>query len=64
MLNATKGHWIFAAIFFIVFVAAMIWSYRKDKRLIEIYYKGGGKKILLSIVIIWLLLFIFVKMKQ
>jgi len=35
----SKGQLVFAAIFAIVFVALMIWSYRKDIKLHQFYYK-------------------------
>jgi hypothetical protein len=37
----STGQWIFAAIFFIVFVVAIIYSYRKDIALHKKYYKGS-----------------------
>jgi hypothetical protein len=37
----STGQWIFAAIFFIAFVAAIIYSYRKDLPLHKKYYKGS-----------------------
>jgi O-antigen/teichoic acid export membrane protein len=35
----SKGQLVFAAIFAIAFIALMIWSYRKDIKLHEFYYK-------------------------
>ncbi len=37
----STGQWIFAAIFFIAFVAVIIYSYRKDLVLHKKYYKGS-----------------------
>lgn len=37
----SSGQWIFALLFVIVFVIAMIISYRKDKKLHNKYYKGS-----------------------
>jgi len=36
----TKGQLIFAALFAIVFIGIMIWSYRKDIKLHKFYYKN------------------------
>ncbi len=35
----SKGQLIFAGLFAIVFIALMIWSYRKDIKLHRYYYK-------------------------
>ena len=35
----SRGQLIFAAIFAIAFVLVMIWSYRKDIKLHQIYYR-------------------------
>jgi cytochrome bd-type quinol oxidase subunit 1 len=40
------GQWIFAAFFVVVFVIAMVISYRKDKALHEKFYKGNYKILL------------------
>ncbi len=36
----SKGQLIFAAVFAIVFIGLMIWSYRKDIKLHKYYYKN------------------------
>ena len=36
----SKGQLIFAALFLIVFVMAMIWSYKKDIKIHKKYYKN------------------------
>ena len=36
----SKGQLIFAAIFALVFIGVMIWSYRKDLKLHKYYYKN------------------------
>jgi len=36
----SKGQLIFGLIFAIVFILFMIWSYRKDVKLHQIYYKN------------------------
>ena len=57
MDNITTGHWIFAGLFMIAFVAYLIWSYRKDARVHKMYY-GKGARILLGLVVIIFVLFI------
>jgi len=37
----STGQWLFAAIFFVSFVAVIIYSYRKDLQLHKKYYKGS-----------------------
>jgi len=36
----STGQYVFGAIFATVFIGAMIWSYRKDIKLHEFYYKN------------------------
>ena len=37
----TKGQWIFGILFFLAFVAVMVYTYRKDLKLHKRYYKGS-----------------------
>jgi hypothetical protein len=37
----TKGQWIFGILFAIVFIAVLIYTYRKDFKLHKRYYKGS-----------------------
>lgn len=48
----TSGQLIFAAFFVIVFVAAMIYSYRKDLKLHQRHYKGSLRVLLVFILFI------------
>lgn len=43
----TTGRIIFIIFFVIAFVSLMIYSYRKDIKNHERYYKGAGKKVLI-----------------
>ena len=43
----TSGRIIFMIFFIIAFLALMIWSYRKDLKNHERYYKGAGKKVII-----------------
>ena len=58
------GQLVFAALFFISFVIAMVYSYRKDLRLHEIYYKGNYKVLIGFIVFIGILFFIKIFFKR
>lgn len=53
----TTGQMVFAAIFFIVFVTVIIYSYRKDLALHKKYYKGS-LFILAGFIIFILILFL------
>jgi len=37
----TTGQWVFAFIFFVIFIFIMIFSYRGDKNLHKKHYKGS-----------------------
>ncbi len=39
----SQGQLLFAACFFVVFVIAMVYAYRKDLALHKMYYKGNYK---------------------
>ena len=43
----TTGRIVFMIFFIISFIALMIYSYRKDIKNHERYYKGAGKKVLI-----------------
>ena len=43
----TTGRIVFMIFFIISFIALMIYSYRKDIKNHERYYKGTGKKVLI-----------------
>lgn len=43
----TTGRIIFMIFFIIAFIALMIYSYRKDIKNHERYYKGAGKKVII-----------------
>lgn len=60
MENVTTGHWIFAGIFVLVFIAFLIRSYRKDLKLHKIHYRGTYY-VMAGIIVT---LFLFYVMKQ
>ncbi|MEO9571386.1 MAG: hypothetical protein ABJH82_09060 [Polaribacter sp.] len=43
----TTGRIIFMLLFVLAFVALMVYSYRKDIKSHNRYYKGAGKKVLI-----------------
>jgi hypothetical protein len=55
---------VFALLFFIVFVVAMIISYRKDVKIHEIYYKGNFKVLIGFFAFIVLLFVIKIVLKR
>ena len=54
----SSGQWIFAGLFLIGFIILMIFSYRKDIRLHQKYYKGSIYVLLGFILFILILFFI------
>jgi hypothetical protein len=59
----TTGKLVFAIGFTIVFVLGMIWSYKKDSFSNKIHFKGAFK-VLITIILTMLVLFIFVKTRH
>ena len=53
----STGQWIFAGFFVIAFIIIMIFSYRKDIRLHQKYYKGSIY-VLIGFIVFILLLFL------
>ncbi len=45
-MNITKGHWIFAAVFAVVFVVGMVFAYREDIRKRPDFFKGSFRFVL------------------
>jgi short subunit fatty acids transporter len=60
----STGQLLFALLFFIAFVAAMVISYRKDFKIHEIYYKGNFKVLIGFLVFIVLLFVIKIVFKR
>jgi hypothetical protein len=52
----SQGQLLFAGCFFVAFVIAMIYAYRKDAKLHKIFY-GGNYKILIGFILFILILF-------
>jgi len=59
----TTGKIIFALSFIVIFVVALVWSYKKDSFSTKIHYKGASKT-LIFIVLVFLALFLFVKIRH
>ncbi len=53
----SQGQLLFAICFFVAFVIAMVYAYRKDAALHKVFYKGNYK-ILLGFIFFILLLFL------
>jgi amino acid permease len=60
----SKGQLIFAVLFFISFVIAMVYAYRKDKVLHNKFYRGNYKVLIGFIVFIGLLFVIKIYLKH
>ncbi|MDF2452440.1 MAG: hypothetical protein K0S26_1944 [Bacteroidota bacterium] len=59
----TTGKIIFALGFFVVFVIAMFWSYRKDSFIDKIHFKGASRILVITILVI-LLMVLYVKFRS
>ncbi len=62
-MNVGKGHWIFAAVFFSVFLVGMIWAYTKEKPLYKLNFKGVYRIIIYMILVLGVL-YLFVRMNS
>ncbi|AWG23481.1 hypothetical protein FFWV33_19060 [Flavobacterium faecale] len=60
----SSGQLVFAVCFFVAFVIAAIYSYRKDLALHKVYYKGNYKVLLGFILFISLLFIIKIYFKR
>jgi uncharacterized membrane protein required for colicin V production len=60
----SQGQLVFAAAFFVAFVIAMIFAYRKDAKLHKIFYKGNYKILIGFIIFILILFFIKIYFKR
>lgn len=60
----SQGQLTFGAIFFIVFVIAIIYAYRKDIGLHRLYYKGSHKILIGFIAFIGILFLIKILFKR
>lgn len=54
----TTGKIIFAVSFFVVFLLAMFWSYKKDSVINKIHFKGASKILIVTFLILIILLII------
>ncbi|HCQ15536.1 MAG TPA: hypothetical protein DIU20_04700 [Cryomorphaceae bacterium] len=60
MENVTTGYWIFAGIFFIAFIAYLVWGYRKDLKLHKLHY-GNAIYVMVAIIVILFSFYVFKK---
>ena len=54
-MNIGTGHWIFAGIFALAFVAAMAFAYRSDRKKSPQIFSGSNRFLLAVILIVMLL---------
>ncbi len=59
----TTGKLIFTAVFIVIFVVAMFWSYKKDSFTDKTHFKGASK-VLFIVILVLFALFLFVKMRH
>ncbi len=59
----TTGRIIFVAFFLLIFVIAMVWSYKKEKRITQIHFKKSYK-ILIALILFFVIQFIIVKIRK
>ncbi|PRZ24124.1 hypothetical protein BC624_104241 [Flavobacterium granuli] len=60
----SQGQLIFALCFFVAFVIAIIFSYRKDIKIHRVFYKGNQKVLLGFIIFIGILFLIKIFFKR
>lgn len=62
LVSFTKGQLIFAALFAIIFIAIMVWAYRKDMETYMNKYYRNTYMILAGIIILIFCLWLYVKL--
>jgi short subunit fatty acids transporter len=60
----SKGQLIFALLFFISFIIAMVFAYRKDLKIHQIFYKGNYKILIAFFLFIAILFVIKIYFKR
>jgi predicted branched-subunit amino acid permease len=63
-MDITPGHWVFALIFAIAFIGILIWSFKKEKKLISVNYGNAGSVAMLVGGIILLLIIVKFALRQ
>jgi hypothetical protein len=59
----TTGRIIFVAVFIVIFIAGLIWSYRKEKNINKLHF-NKTYKILIALILFLILQFIIVKIRK
>jgi cbb3-type cytochrome oxidase subunit 3 len=59
----TTGRIIFVAIFVLAFIAMLVWSYGKEKKLNKIHF-DKSYKILIALILFFVTLFMIVKLRK
>lgn len=57
------GRIIFVSFFLLIFVIAMVWSYKKEKSISQIHFKKSYK-ILIALILFLVIQFIIVKIRK
>jgi len=60
----STGQWTFAALFFVAFVVIITFSYRKDVKIHQLFYKGNYKVLIAFLLFIAMLFVIKIVMKR
>jgi len=61
-VDFTKGQIIFTISFVVVFIAGLVWSYRKDKIINTQHFKGVALKLIITIIGLYSLIFLILKL--
>jgi spore maturation protein SpmA len=59
----TQGKILFIIFFLVIFVAGMIWSYQKDKKMNKMHFDGASKTLIIILSVIGIL-FLFIKIRH
>jgi hypothetical membrane protein len=59
-MHFSKGQIAFAIFFIVVFIAGMIWAYRKDYEKNKKYFKGTSL-VIITIIIVYALFWLFIR---
>jgi membrane protein YdbS with pleckstrin-like domain len=62
-VHFSTGQLIFAACFVVAFIAAMVWSYARDKKMNKVHYRKVYM-ILVGIIVIFSILYAIIKMRS
>jgi hypothetical protein len=61
-VHFSNGQIAFTIFFIVVFIGVLIWAYRKDMPVTARYFKGVAPKLILTIVAVYSLIFLIIKL--